>query len=654
MTQKTLNKFFVMQSVCTLFKKKMVCFSLYIICSTQSIAQNSMVGDGFGGRAWYHPTNYSFGSYSGFAICGNDHQLMGWGANTFGQLGNGDNTSTTTPVAALNMTDVRFFTSGYLSCAIKYDYTGWVWGVTPTNAPGPKFTFIPQQILTDVKFADASAYHAAFVKNDGTVWSVGHNGGQFGTGVHPFTNTTTPVQMNGITTAVRVACGASFTIVLLSDSSLMQTGTEGAQSTIHANNNSDLPEVVPGLAHNVIDIKANANCAYALTTNGDVYSWGYGDYYGGLGTGVNGYQFTPTKIDFGSSAHPIVAISACSDGDALYALDENGDVYGVGSAFALGYGSTQNAFTPVLIQSGCIDILCGETFGYVIKNNNSLWMTGGSGPAGYGSIFMGLPNSIFPSFTTVWTQLYPDAAPMNLCPVIPYGDICLPVKLGADTSICEGRTLLLSVPGQNEFVEWQDHSVAVQYLVQQAGDYWVSVVNGGCISEDTIHVDYTNFPLVQLGKDTSICSTQSIQLSAMNDEAGYLWQDNTTDAFYTATEPGIYWVTVNHKGCEASDTIRISKGDCNCTMFIPNAITPNGDGINDHWVVSTSVCYQDVDVFVYNRYGTNVFTQYHYKNDWMGLYKNKQLPDGTYYYIIHARKPGGNTQVFKGNITILR
>jgi hypothetical protein len=53
-----------------------------------------MVGDGFGGRLWYNPTNYTVGSYSAYSLCYDicgtgETQLYGWGANGYNQLGLG-------------------------------------------------------------------------------------------------------------------------------------------------------------------------------------------------------------------------------------------------------------------------------------------------------------------------------------------------------------------------------------------------------------------------------------------------------------------------------------------------------------------------------------------------------------------------------------
>lgn len=83
-----------------------VSFSVFI--SAETYSQNSLVGDGFGGRLWYKPSNYTVGSYSAYSICytglcsDGPNELRGWGSNGTNQLGLGNLVSeTNTPVAFL-------------------------------------------------------------------------------------------------------------------------------------------------------------------------------------------------------------------------------------------------------------------------------------------------------------------------------------------------------------------------------------------------------------------------------------------------------------------------------------------------------------------------------------------------------------------------
>ena len=399
-----------------------------LFCCSNLFAQNSLTGDGFGGRSWYVAHNYLTGSYAAFAVCGTDKQLYGWGGNLLGELGNGTTTSTDIPIAIAGMNHVKFYAAGYMCAVIKDDNTLWVWGVhsSPYGGPLSGFTNAPQYVMDGVKFVNCAMNHTAIVKNDGTVWGIGQNtNGQLGNGLtSPGSSpVTTPVQMSGINNGVRaiaVGWGGSTlgsipaTIILLSDSTVKITG--GYQSFTGAS--TYVPVTIPAL-HNIIDIKGGSNSAFALNSIGEVFAFGTesdqdpGSLGLGSSVGINNYK-PPTKISFPEGAAPIVALSSKCDGRFSLALDENKNVYawGANRFGQLGNGMTSNVNTPELVATNVVDIFAGETFSYILKSDNTLWCTGGSGyDDTYGSIWMNLTNQVRDTFT----QIDPTAALMNLC-----------------------------------------------------------------------------------------------------------------------------------------------------------------------------------------------------------------------------------------------
>lgn len=90
---------------------------------------------------------------------------------------------------------------------------------------------------------------------------------------------------------------------------------------------------------------------------------------------------------------------------------------------------------------------------------------------------------------------------------------------------------------------------------------------------------------------------------------------------------------------------------------VRNAFTPNGDGINDIWLVyDQAFCLRanTTIVNVFNRYGSKVFESKNYSNNWDGTYKGKALPDGTYYGVIEFTLLNGTKKTVKTDITLLR
>src|SRR5207253_370207 len=101
-------------------------------------------------------------------------------------------------------------------------------------------------------------------------------------------------------------------------------------------------------------------------------------------------------------------------------------------------------------------------------------------------------------------------------------------------------------------------------------------------------------------------------------------------------------------GCEGSGqvTILILK-----TLGIPNAFSPNGDGINDTWNIASLASYPNCTVEIFNRYGTKVYNSIGYSKPWDGTFNGSSLPVGVYYYIIN---PKNGRRPYTGNVTILK
>ncbi|MEZ5024773.1 MAG: gliding motility-associated C-terminal domain-containing protein, partial [Chitinophagales bacterium] len=125
----------------------------------------------------------------------------------------------------------------------------------------------------------------------------------------------------------------------------------------------------------------------------------------------------------------------------------------------------------------------------------------------------------------------------------------------------------------------------------------------------------------------------------------------TPNSDYCGTDTFYYEVCdVNNNGCDTTFVCI----DVLCDCFIPDGFSPNNDGINDYFVIE---CLDQIDngiLRIYNRWGTEIYNNPNYKNDWDGVYKGKPLPEGTYYFTITFTDHNGNTFDGAGDLTILR
>jgi gliding motility-associated-like protein len=101
---------------------------------------------------------------------------------------------------------------------------------------------------------------------------------------------------------------------------------------------------------------------------------------------------------------------------------------------------------------------------------------------------------------------------------------------------------------------------------------------------------------------------------------------------------------MNEYSCEADTTVTLATLD---TCYIPNVITPDNDGKNDYLALE---CLEDnVEIWVYNRWGNEVYHSANYRNDWQAL----GLNGGTYYYVIKMPASRKN-RIYKGYVDVIR
>lgn len=146
------------------------------------------------------------------------------------------------------------------------------------------------------------------------------------------------------------------------------------------------------------------------------------------------------------------------------------------------------------------------------------------------------------------------------------------------------------------------------------------------------------------GTPASVAWTPSASLTGANTLAPIAKPTATTG--YTLTVQDI-------NGCISTDNAVVNV--IPYCIKVMNAFTPNGDGMNDRWLVTTAAsCTRQISVVVFNRYGNTVYKNDNYQNDWEGTYDGKPIPDGTYYYTINYRTITDKPVRLQGNVTILR
>lgn len=237
---------------------------------------------------------------------------------------------------------------------------------------------------------------------------------------------------------------------------------------------------------------------------------------------------------------------------------------------------------------------------------------------------------------------------------------------------CVGDRLLFkdkSSPGAPAIVAWnwqvgqQNFTTRdLTYTFSRAGAQTVSLIvanDRGCRSEPVSRsVTLYNYPFVQAGPDVTIVEGESDRLAAKASGTNLQWQWSPAIYLDSAqvlqpvvkpTADIVYRLTATGEGgCAASDEVKVLVLK---KPVVPNAFSPNGDGIHDLWRIEHLYRYPGNTVEVFNRNGQLVFRSTGYQQPWDGTRNGQPVPVGTYYYVIDPRQ---GLKKLTGSVTILR
>jgi len=301
--------------------------------------------------------------------------VWSWGLNAKGQLGDGTTTDSSLPMQVLGpggtgyLSDIVAVMGGEQhNFALKSDGTVLAWGDnshaqlgngTTTNSSTP----VQVSGLTSIVKLSGRGYHSVAVKSDGTVWTWGWDEyGALGNGVDdPNIDYLVPIEVTGVTNPIMVTTGFNFSVALMQDHTLMAWGNNaegeiGDGTTI----NRLTPVPVPGIDQ-VVWISAGWTHVVAIRADGTVWTWGANNWQGAFD---------------------------CEDS---YDNNNLGFFCGYGM---LGDGTENDHYTPEQVPglSGAIMALGGDASTSVLLKDGTVWTFGsnGAGQLGVPSIYQSL------------------------------------------------------------------------------------------------------------------------------------------------------------------------------------------------------------------------------------------------------------------------
>lgn len=226
--------------------------------------------------------------------------------------------------------------------------------------------------------------------------------------------------------------------------------------------------------------------------------------------------------------------------------------------------------------------------------------------------------------------------------VIPNPDSTL---LPPDTLNCFDNTIYLTRPLNDSITWlWSDSSDVEVFEVDTTMTVWLAGFNDCGFLIDTFTAIFNGEIQTELREDTVICDEDSIELFGTDTLATYVWNTgDTTDTVVTV--PGVdqnYIVTITLRDCQLVEQKEVLTSDSacpdlDCALKYGNVFTPNGDGWNDRFRITSDCDVYSYDMAIYNRWGQLVHYSRNISYGWDGYVNGSPASPGVYFFTVEYK-----------------
>ncbi|MGP8216945.1 MAG: T9SS type B sorting domain-containing protein [Bacteroidia bacterium] len=235
-----------------------------------------------------------------------------------------------------------------------------------------------------------------------------------------------------------------------------------------------------------------------------------------------------------------------------------------------------------------------------------------------------------------------------------------------DTAICLNKFVYLHADSGNYTYLWKPSTGLNKNDIYNPEarpltsiEYTVTVTNGPCISTDSVRVRVWPSPYIRTLPDSLMVLPGQTVTLGVTGTPPFNWYPSSGLSCYDCSNPTVnmndsckkYYVNVaDSDGCVAIDSVVI---DVMPTMYIPNAFTPNGDGLNDIFQPKFTG-YKSVEVYIFDRWGQLIYHWNTLDGGWDGTCNGVKVQEDTYVYMITAVTYFNTTYQKIGNVTVIR
>lgn len=198
-----------------------------------------------------------------------------------------------------------------------------------------------------------------------------------------------------------------------------------------------------------------------------------------------------------------------------------------------------------------------------------------------------------------------------------------------------------------------NHTFPVGTEEQSTFTYTLPTING-CDSIINLNVIVHSTHIEIISNDNDFCTEMTATLEVNTDMQNYVWSTGETSPTITVEMAGNYAVTGTSGPCTAVAQYAITQ--CELTLQLPNAITPNGDGLNDYLSIDERFFGQlgdEFEIVIFNRWGEVVFSSRDKHFKWYGEVRGTVLHNTMYNYMIRYTNIFDRPLIYKGSLLVM-
>ncbi len=226
-------------------------------------------------------------------------------------------------------------------------------------------------------------------------------------------------------------------------------------------------------------------------------------------------------------------------------------------------------------------------------------------------------------------------------------------NLRSDTIICFGDSIILDAGNDSLINIWNMQDTGRYFVADTFRTYLLEIIDtNDCKDSDVFNLDIDFPPFINLGADTTICMNHTITLYSSS-SGNNLWQNGSQDTSLLVNQAGIYYCTVTNKCGNISDSCTVDFEECAQIIWIPNAFSPNNDGLNDVFLPYLENITQ-YHLFIFNRWGNIIFETRNTNYGWDGKFNGKEALLGSYTWKIEYTDFAGKDYTKYGFVILIK